>query len=397
MVGLYKWGVGVDCQDLKGSTPLIAASQHNHLRLVAYLLAAGAKWELTDCNGDTALHWAAYNGYVELMRMLINTGLNPQQPDRFGHTPLHLACLGGPHSEVPLQCRDLDGLTPLQLADCRNHTEVSGFLRMELRARSSLLPSINIRNFIFGPPGKSKGPLLFFLLSLFFWGYPMYLLRCVPLTWHTHPRLHAIFLCANGAMWVGLVAAHTRDPGFLPRDDPQYLAAVRRPDTSPSLLARLCHSCRALRPLRAKHCRACGRCVLSFDHHCPYIYNCVGLRNRVWFLMFATMVAVNCSLTVIFAGVCIAVQGWQSLYIAGLLEAIFFCGLGWLITGATLYNAAMNLTTNEVFNYKRYQYLKDDKGKYKNPFSRGVLQNLADFFLCSQDLQQDHQPNSLFV
>ena len=45
-------------------------------------------------------------------------------------------------------------------------------------------------------------------------------------------------------------------------------------------ILRLCHSCRVVRPLRAKHCRICDRCVAQFDHHCPYIYNCVGLRNR---------------------------------------------------------------------------------------------------------------------
>ena len=44
--------------------------------------------------------------------------------------------------------------------------------------------------------------------------------------------------------------------------------------------------------------------------------------------------------------------------------------------------AAMNLTTNEMFNYKRYSYLKNSRGKYYNPFSRGILYNLAEFFLC---------------
>ena len=72
---------------------------------------------------------------------------------------------------------------------------------------------------------------------------------------------------------------------------------------------RLCHTCRVVRPLRAKHCRICDRCVAQFDHHCPYIYNCVGLRNRAWFLLFTLSVAVNCSITIFFAFYCIRDDG----------------------------------------------------------------------------------------
>lgn len=49
----------------------------------------------------------------------------------------------------------------------------------------------------------------------------------------------------------------------------------------------------------------------------------------------------------------------------------------------------MNLTTNEMFNYKRYSYLKNSRGKYHNPFSRGILYNLAEFFLCVQPVEPD--------
>ena len=34
------------------------------------------------------------------------------------------------------------------------------------------------------------------------------------------------------------------------------------------------------------HCVICGHCVELFDHHCPYINNCLGVRNHKWFLMF---------------------------------------------------------------------------------------------------------------
>ncbi len=33
------------------------------------------------------------------------------------------------------------------------------------------------RAIVFGPPGNTKGPLLFFVVSMLFWGYPMYVFR----------------------------------------------------------------------------------------------------------------------------------------------------------------------------------------------------------------------------
>lgn len=45
-------------------------------------------------------------------------------------------------------------------------------------------------------------------------------------------------------------------------------------------MTRLCHTCRLLRPRRAKHCRICQRCVDSMDHHCNFLHNCVGPKNR---------------------------------------------------------------------------------------------------------------------
>lgn len=62
----------------------------------------------------------------------------------------------------------------------------------------------------------------------------------------------------------------------------------------------------------------------------------MGLRNRGWFLVFTLAVAVNCSITIFFACYCIAVEGWRLLYIIGLIEALVFCGLGWLLSGFTV-------------------------------------------------------------
>lgn len=58
---------------------------------------------------------------------------------------------------------------------------------------------------------------------------------------------------------------------------------------------RQCKWCQTYKPDRCHHCRICRTCVLRMDHHCPWIYNCVGLNNHKFFflLLFYSTITIH--------------------------------------------------------------------------------------------------------
>ncbi|XP_052255507.1 uncharacterized protein LOC127861166 isoform X2 [Dreissena polymorpha] len=391
---LVQAGVSLDITDNKGCTCLIVAAQYGQTMLAGYLMGKGARLQMVDRDGDTALHWAAFKGKSELMRLLIYSGFNPRQKDNFGQTPLHLACINGDINGVKELCEqdgvdialaDKNGKTPLMLATGRKHTAVMDYLKAELKQKNSFLPKIDFWSIVFGPPGNSKGPLLFFFVNLLCWGYPMYIIKCLPYTWYDLQMLHIVFFITNAAMWISLFHASTTDPGFLPRNIPEYDMAIKQVahfdewKQGENPLSRLCHTCRTVKPLRSKHCKVCNRCVKVFDHHCPYIYNCVGVNNRHWFLSFTLITLVNIYITDFFCYYIVHLFGWDWLTIIGAIEAAVLTIAVTGLSAMMCFHASYNLTVNERINHQRYSYLKDGKGQFYNPFHRGLLKNLKEF------------------
>lgn len=87
------------------------------------------------------------------------------------------------------------------------------------------------------------------------------------------------------ACWA-FVATVLVDPGTVPhaflQSSPKSSALAIKLTGSLSL----CPPCAAFKPLRTHHCSRCNRCVLKYDHHCPWIGQCVGFFNYKLYLLF---------------------------------------------------------------------------------------------------------------
>ncbi|KAH9477093.1 Palmitoyltransferase PFA3 [Psilocybe cubensis] len=79
----------------------------------------------------------------------------------------------------------------------------------------------------------------------------------------------------------------------------EALNVTRKPPTTPVLqpVHRYCIRDGIVKPYRSHHCRICGTCILRYDHHCPWIGQCVGARNYKFFLNFCQAAAVFTSYT----------------------------------------------------------------------------------------------------
>ncbi|EGF99808.1 uncharacterized protein MELLADRAFT_94100 [Melampsora larici-populina 98AG31] len=146
-----------------------------------------------------------------------------------------------------------------------------------------------------------------------------------------------------------------------------------------------------LKPPRAHHCRICGVCWLKYDHHCPWINQCVGLHNERYFLLFLVYMTIS--------NIWVTYWGWTSFLISTNFNSKWefnsprlFVILTWvlnLVIGITvgimmswqLILIGKGESSVESSDNEYYSNLLKKRGlKFKHPYDLGIKQNFIEFF-----------------
>ncbi|CAD5120978.1 DgyrCDS9522 [Dimorphilus gyrociliatus] len=191
-----------------------------------------------------------------------------------------------------------------------------------------------------------------------------------------------IYVIAN------FIAATFMDPGVYPkahndelRDDDIRAPLYKNAEIlGVPVRMKWCTTCKFYRPPRCSHCSTCNCCIDTFDHHCPWVNNCVGRRNYRHFFMFLIALATH-MINVFTLSLMYIVEHKDDLSTVNCVISIIVVVIVGLLafpifglTGFHIVLVSRGRTTNEHVT-----------GKYssaENPFDKGCKRN-CQYIFCS--------------
>ncbi|KAK6110729.1 Ankyrin repeats (3 copies) family protein [Brugia pahangi] len=461
---LVAHGADLHLNDVEGFTPLHVAVQFGRTSTAAYLIAAGQSPDERDETMMTPAMWAAYKVFSrDPLQMLITMGADLSCTDTtYANTALHWAVIQGNHSAInvlikynaELVLRNRDNETPRDIA-IRRGDIISARILERAERRKRLISStfiqyvkendILISRIMFFLPVcimVAVGLILHVILSYMVKALLLLLVGVfgrivyrslatdrsfyiIPLgaavaskivlavTWLLY--LHAfagwywqisffILVTLAPVLFLWIIFS---DPGIITVSHKERCEMIRDMWEKESRQAvSFCSTCLLKRPARSKHCSVCDRCVKRFDHHCPWVLNCIGEKNHLHFVFYLGIVIAS-SLQFLVATFhywrdsCGEISQANITYCNPWVTYVFVIALYHFIwTSAMLifqiYQILCEMTTNERLNAYRYEHFHStgDHLRIKSPFSKGMLQNLYNF-CCGGAIASCEEENQL--
>eukprot|EP00047_Mylnosiga_fluctuans_P014369 m.37866 g.37866 ORF g.37866 m.37866 type:complete len:609 (-) comp5473_c0_seq1:40-1866(-) len=421
-------GVDVDVRDTDGRTPLhwaaIKVFRQDVSRLLITLNASINTRDTT--NGNTALHYAIVSNNIPVAQVLMEAGASVDIQNSKNLTPLDVL-YRNPDLGFTSRSRNMRQVVPeksspkfdssrrkifflllpmVLLATIGYSFEMlkaKGFFIGIVYGAGSLVLWAFLMRFIGDMGGHNERQPM--AMAVYFSTKVLMYLTFFYVFWPLLSGPDAlsgymfdlVMLVSSVSLWYTFYKAHTVDPGYLPISIKQRYKTIIDLAESGSLHSNaFCNTCVIRRPYRSKHCSLCNRCVSKFDHHCPFVDNCVGDKNHMYFMVYLMSL-----LTVILCFQLLAYRYFErytepaeGFWGSAWNYVTLFPFLAWMCANGALHilwvfgllvvqlkQVANGLTTNEAINKYRYQHLQRDSP----PWSKGTVGNCIEFWRPTTD------------
>ncbi|CAG9316210.1 unnamed protein product [Blepharisma stoltei] len=412
----------LNAQDFKEkNTPLHFAIRKKRSKLCARFLQLRADIFMKNAQGHGVVHLAAQSGMIQfIMNAVVNFKMRFNEPDIYGRTPMHLAAENSHEFVVALllslgqnvNVKDNKGNTALHLAATSQSYTVSRVLIMNYADRNitnktghTALDIANHYNAVelykilkkpfplkkLNPFGTSLEPSRY--------NYKAFILYIAALfvryiLWFIYMRdISVSFDIVSGVIFIFTFIlfsmVHYFDPGYIKPKPGQDLIKLYE-NYHPEYV---CPFCKVKKSQSARHCQHCGKCVKKYDHHCPWIRNCVGKKN---FVLFYTFI-VFCTIDFLYQfSVCLAIFALNENGEANILDLDDYanmrdaCIVNWVfsliglvLSTPVLYIQSLNIiqgrTTRERFGFKtaaRLSEIQTEDPRYTMTLSDAAAESL---------------------